>query len=88
MGALHYFSTLFESSEPRMHCEEQHKVEATLPDFPLDVYVYGEYAYLHSIWELVLVGLTVVLVFLGNIFASSTTLWLTEASINGNGSEF
>ncbi|CAK6975332.1 DET1- and DDB1-associated protein 1 isoform X2 [Scomber scombrus] len=77
-----------QEQEPRMHCEEQHKVEATLPHFPLDVYVYGEYAYLHSIRELVLLGLNVVLVFLGNIFASSTTLWLTEASINGIGSEF
>lgn len=26
-----------ESTEPRMHCEEQHKVEATLPESPLDV---------------------------------------------------
>lgn len=37
MGALRHFSTLFESTEPRMHCEEQHKVEATLPESPLDV---------------------------------------------------
>lgn len=88
MGALHYFSALFESTEPRMHCEEQHKVEATLPDFPLDVYVYGENAYLYSIREFMLVGLSVVLVFLRNIFASSTTFWLTEAIMNMIGSEF
>lgn len=34
MGALRHFPTLFESTEPRMHCEEQHKVEATLPEPP------------------------------------------------------
>lgn len=57
--------------------------------FPLRrVCVYGEYAYLCSIWEIVLVGLSVVLVFLRNIFASSTTFWLNEASMNGMGSEF
>lgn len=52
MGALQHFSTLFDSTEPRMHCEEQHKVEATLPGFSLSKC----YAYRHSILGHVLVG--------------------------------
>lgn len=77
MGALRHFSTLFESTEPRMHCEEQHKVEATLPESPLDV----------CLWWICISSsysgtrackINVVLVFLRNIFTSSTALWLNR----------
>lgn len=80
-GVTRHFSTLFEPTEPRMHCEEQHKVEATLPLPPLDVclqqvcillFCSGACAY----W------INVVLMFLINTFMFSIAIWLIEACEN------
>ena len=76
-GALPHFSTLSESTEPRTHCEEQHKVEATLS---LRCVFYGEYAYRHSILGLVLCRKNVVLWLWEIFFTSSTTFWPVEGS--------
>lgn len=82
MGALQHFSTLFELTEPGMHCEEQHKVEATLPESPLDVCLW--WIFISAFYS----GtcdhrINVVLVCLRSIFTSSTTLWLFKAGKNG-----
>lgn len=83
MGALQHFSTLFESTQPGMHCEEQHKVEATLPESPLDVCLW--WIFISAFYS----GpcdrrINVVLVCLRSIFTSSTTFWLMEAGKNGS----
>lgn len=61
------------------HCEEQHKVEATLPEPPLGVCLW--WICISSFYSgTCACRINVVLVFLRNIFTSSTTFWLIKAS--------
>lgn len=57
----------FDSAEPRMHCEEQHNIGETLPEYPLNlcfcsILISQFYFGACACW------LNVVLVFLRNIF--------------------
>lgn len=88
-GHCDFFSTLFESTEPRMHCEEQHKVEATLPDPHLFERVASFVCFMVNILISVFYPgtracrINVVSAWLRSSVTSSTSLWLIEASKKG-----